>query len=81
MITVIGTSIGALLGGAFLTETVFSWPGIGRYVLTAIIDRDLFVAQYLLLMLIMLVFGVAFLSDIIARWLDVVSESKEGGKG
>lgn len=81
VVTVIGTSFGALLGGAFLTETVFSWPGIGRYVVTAIIDRDLFVAQYLLLMLIMLVFGVAFLSDIIARWLDVVSESKEGGKG
>lgn len=81
VITVIGTSIGALLGGAFLTETVFSWPGIGRYVVTAIIDRDLFVAQYILLMLIMLVFGVAFLSDIVARWLDVVSESKEGGKG
>ena len=76
-----GTSIGALLGGAFLTETVFSWPGIGRYVVTAIIDRDLFVAQYLLLMLIMLVFGVAFLSDIVVRWLDVVSDSQEGGKG
>ena len=81
VITVIGTSFGALLGGAFLTETVFSWPGIGRYVLTAIIDRDLFVAQYLLLMLIMLVFGVAFLSDVIARWLDVIGESQEGGKG
>jgi ABC-type dipeptide/oligopeptide/nickel transport system permease component len=81
VVTVIGTSIGALLGGAFLTETVFSWPGIGRYVVTAIIDRDLFVAQYLLLMLIMLVFGVAFLSDIVARWLDVVSDSQEGGKG
>lgn len=81
VVTVIGTSFGALLGGAFLTETVFSWPGIGRYVVTAIIDRDLFVAQYLLLMLIMLVFSVAFLSDVFARWLDVVSESKEGGKG
>ncbi|OUW16914.1 MAG: hypothetical protein CBD18_05940 [Opitutales bacterium TMED158] len=79
--TVIGTSFGALLGGAFLTETVFSWPGIGRYVVTAIIDRDLFVAQYLLLMLIMLVFAVAFLSDVVARWLDVVSGSNEKGRG
>ncbi len=79
VVTVIGTTFGALLGGAFLTETVFSWPGIGRYVVTAIIDRDLFVAQYLLLMLIMLVFLVAFLSDVAARWLDVTGGSD--GKG
>ncbi len=82
VVTVVGTTFGALLGGAFLTETVFTWPGIGRYVVTAIIDRDLFVAQYLLLMLIMLVFLVAFLSDVLARWLDVVGESQhEGGSG
>ncbi len=79
VITVVGTTFGALLGGAFLTETVFSWPGIGRYVVTAIIDRDLFVAQYLLLMLIMLVFSVAFISDVVARWLDVVSDAEESG--
>jgi len=80
VVTVIGTTFGSLLGGAFLTETVFSWPGIGRYVVTAIIDRDLFVAQYLLLMLIMLVFFVAFLSDVLARWLDVTGESEQKGK-
>lgn len=79
VVTVVGTTFGALLGGAFLTETVFSWPGIGRYVVTAIIDRDLFVAQYLLLMLIMLVFFVAFLSDVIARSLDVVGQSESKG--
>ena len=40
VITVIGLSFGALLSGAILTETVFSWPGIGRWVYQAIASRD-----------------------------------------
>jgi len=74
--TVVGTTFGALIGGAFLTETVFSWPGIGRYVVSAIIERDLFVAQHLLLMLIMLVFAIALTSDVIAKALHPMSEEK-----
>ena len=40
VITVIGLSFGALLSGAILTETVFAWPGIGRWVYQAIASRD-----------------------------------------
>ena len=40
VITVIGLSFGVLLSGAILTETVFSWPGIGRWVFDAISSRD-----------------------------------------
>ncbi len=40
VITVVGLSFGALLSGAILTETVFSWPGIGRWVYDAIAARD-----------------------------------------
>lgn len=40
VITVIGLSFGVLLSGAILTETVFSWPGIGRWVFDAIASRD-----------------------------------------
>ena len=40
IITVIGLDFGAYLTGSILTETIFSWPGIGRYVLTAIDKRD-----------------------------------------
>ncbi|WP_309007358.1 ABC transporter permease [Pelagicoccus sp. SDUM812005] len=69
-ITVIGTSFGALLGGAFLTETVFSWPGIGRYLVTAILERDVFVAQNLLTFLVLLVVMVAFVSDLVVLRLD-----------
>ena len=41
VITVLGLDIGSYLTGSLLTETIFSWPGVGRYVLTAISKRDL----------------------------------------
>ena len=40
VITVIGVSIGPLVGGAVLTENVFGWPGLGRYVVSSINSRD-----------------------------------------
>jgi len=40
-VTVIGLEIGGLLGGSVLTETVFAWPGIGRYMITSISGRDI----------------------------------------
>ncbi|MBK1876740.1 ABC transporter permease [Pelagicoccus mobilis] len=69
-LTVIGTTFGSLLGGAFLTETVFSWPGIGRYLVNAILARDVFVAQNLLTFLVLLVVLVAFISDLVVSRLD-----------
>ena len=41
MISVLGLDFGSYLTGSILTETVFSWPGIGRYVVNAIGRRDL----------------------------------------
>lgn len=63
VITVIGTNFGALLGGAVLTETVFSWPGLGRYLVTAVLDRDIYVVQNVLLLVILLVVVIVFLAD------------------
>jgi ABC-type dipeptide/oligopeptide/nickel transport system permease component len=45
VVTVMGLQFGALLGGAVVTETVFSWPGIGRMVIEAIQNRDYPVVQ------------------------------------
>jgi peptide/nickel transport system permease protein len=39
-ITVIGLQVGLLMGGAILTETIFSWPGIGLYTYTSVNSRD-----------------------------------------
>lgn len=40
VVTVLGDQFGRLLGGAILTETVFSWPGMGRYLIESISQRD-----------------------------------------
>lgn len=45
VLTVIGIQSGLLLGGAILTETIFGWPGIGRYIYDAIQSRDYPVVQ------------------------------------
>jgi ABC-type dipeptide/oligopeptide/nickel transport system permease component len=58
IITVIGLDFGAYLTGSILTETIFSWPGVGRYVLIAIDKRDLPAIQGSILFL-SLVFVVA----------------------
>jgi len=53
--TVIGLQFGSLLSGAFLTETIFSRPGVGRYVVAAIGARD-----YPVIQAVVLVFAVMF---------------------
>lgn len=45
VITVIGLQFGALLAGAIVTETIFSWPGIGRLTITAIQTRDYYLVE------------------------------------
>ena len=45
VVTVLGLQMGALLGGAVLTETIFSWPGIGKWLIDAIARRDYPVVQ------------------------------------
>jgi ABC-type dipeptide/oligopeptide/nickel transport system permease component len=55
VVTVIGLQFGQLMGGAVLTETVFSWPGLGRLMVQAIFSRD-----YILLQGAVLVFALSF---------------------
>ncbi len=45
VVTVIGLQVGVLLSGAILTETVFSWPGIGKWIIFSVFSRDYFVVQ------------------------------------
>ena len=45
VLTVLGMQVGGLLGGAVLTETIFSWPGIGKWIIDAIARRDYPVVQ------------------------------------
>ena len=45
IVTVLGLQFGALLAGAIVTETIFSWPGIGRLTIQAISNRDYYLVQ------------------------------------
>ncbi len=63
VITVIGLSVGTLLAGAILTETIFSWPGIGKWMVDSIFRRDYPVVQSGLLLIAVMVMIVNLLVD------------------
>jgi peptide/nickel transport system permease protein len=70
VVTIVGLQVGTLLSGAILTETIFSWPGIGRWVYESIQLRDYPVVQSMTL-LIAVVFVIANLVvDLSYAWLD-----------
>ena len=63
VVTVIGLSVGTLLAGAILTETIFSWPGIGKWMVDSISRRDYPVVQGGLLLIAAIVMVVNLLVD------------------
>jgi dipeptide transport system permease protein len=64
VITVIGLSVGTLLAGAILTETIFSWPGIGKWMVDSIFRRDYPVMQGGLLLIAVMVMVVNLAVDV-----------------
>lgn len=65
VITVIGLSVGTLLAGAILTETIFSWPGIGKWMVDSIFRRDYPVVQGGLLLVAVVVMIVNLIVDML----------------
>jgi dipeptide transport system permease protein len=65
VVTVVGLLVGALMGGAVLTETIFSWPGIGRWMIEAVWQRDYPILQGGLLLIAASVILVNFLVEIV----------------
>lgn len=70
VVTVIGLQVGGLLGGAVLTETVFSWNGVGRWVVDAIQGRDYFVVQSTILIFALLFLTVNLVVDVLYAFLN-----------
>jgi peptide/nickel transport system permease protein len=64
VLTVLGLQFGALLAGAIVTETIFSWPGIGRLTIQAIGNRDYFLVQGCILAIGLTYVAVNFLTDL-----------------
>ncbi|ERF79206.1 ABC transporter permease subunit [Gallibacterium anatis] len=65
VVTVIGLIVGQLLSGAILTETIFSWPGIGKWVIEAIRARDYPVVQSAVLIIATIIILVNLLVDLL----------------
>jgi len=70
VVTVIGLNFGLLLAGAILTETVFSWPGIGRYVVSAVRMRDYPAVQGCVLFFALVFVVVNLITDVIYVFID-----------
>lgn len=70
VITIVGLQIGGLIGGAVLVESVFALPGIGTYLLTAIVTRDLPVVQSLVLIFALAYVMINLIVDVSYAWLD-----------
>jgi len=64
VLTVVGLQFGALLAGAIVTETIFSWPGIGRLTIQAIGNRDYYLVQGCVLAIGLTYIAVNFLTDL-----------------
>ena len=65
VVTVLGLQFGALLAGAIVTETIFSWPGIGRLTIQAISNRDYYLVQGCILAIGLTYVAVNFLTDFV----------------
>jgi peptide/nickel transport system permease protein len=70
VVTVIGLQIGVYLGGSIVTETVFSWPGLGRHVVEAIYDRDYPVVQGAVFIYAFIIVMVNLIVDLLYSYLD-----------
>jgi peptide/nickel transport system permease protein len=69
-LTVIALEFGYLLGGAILTETIFAWPGVGRWLFLAVQARDFPVVQGGVLLLATVFLVVNLIADLLYAWLD-----------
>lgn len=70
VLTVIGLQFGLLMGGAVLTETIFSWPGVGRYVYLAVLGRDYPIVQSAILVIAVIFVLVNLLTDLLYKYID-----------
>lgn len=69
-ISLVGLQFGALLSGAIITETIFSWPGIGRLLIGAIFSRDYPLVQGCILAIALTYLGIGLAVDLIYAWVD-----------
>ena len=70
LITIVATDFGSYLSGAVLTESIFGWPGVGRFALNAIMKRDFPVIQGTVLFMALIFVVINIIVDIFYAWAD-----------
>lgn len=70
VVTIVGLSVGMMLGGAVITETVFAWPGMGRLVIQAISNRDFPVVQAFVVFMAVVIVVINLIVDLLYTVID-----------
>ena len=70
IITVIGLMVGTMITGAILTETIFAWPGIGRWLVASVSARDYPVIQGGVLLIAFAIVIVNLVVDLLYMWVN-----------
>ncbi len=70
VVTIVGLQVGAILEGALVTETVFSWPGVGKLAVESIFAKDFPIVQGIVLMAALAYMVANLLVDLVYFWLD-----------
>ncbi len=78
VITALGMHVGELIGGTMIIESIFAWPGIGRYAVSAIFNRDYPVIQCFTLVMVMVFALCNLLVDVLSAALDPRIRHHEG---
>lgn len=80
VITAVGMHVGELFGGAVIAESIFAWPGVGRYAVSAIYNRDFPVMQCFILVMTTIFVTMNLIVDICYAWLDPRIRYEGGGQ-
>lgn len=70
VVTVISLEFGVMIAGAVVTETIFSWPGVGQLIMQAVSNRDFPLVQASILIISILYIMISFITDMIYLWID-----------
>ena len=70
VVTVTGLQFGILLGGALVTETIFSWPGVGLLAIQAVTNRDFPLLRAIVLVMALSFVSINLITDVLYAYLD-----------
>lgn len=70
VVTVIGLQLGGLLSGSVITESIYAWPGVGKFIVQAIYNRDFYVVQAGVFLFALIIVAINLITDVLYAVLD-----------